>query len=469
MYHSDDTICAIASAPAGAARGIVRLSGPQTMAVLERCLRSELPMPLNELRAATVLAGTIPLAESRVVLDVDVYLWPHARSYTRQDAAEIHTVGSPPLLSALVRTVCAAGARLAQPGEFTLRAFLAGRLDLTQAEAVLGVIDARSDQQFHAALDQLAGGVGRPLNHLRGTLLDLLAHLEAGLDFVEEEIQFVTSDELQRQLADATAQIEQITEQLGARTHRDDLPRVVLVGAANVGKSSLFNRLTGGAALVSNEPGTTRDYLTAMLDLDEVRCQLIDTAGIESQESVASQERPSVVAERAAALAAEQGQGCDIRLLCLASGREPDAWERAQLAANHSTVQLVVLTKCDTVKFDAVKLDEPISTGFSASSIATSAVTGVGIDALRDLLRAELLEIERGNSATALSAERCGESLREAGESLSRACALAGASDGEELIAAEIRSALADLGKVVGAVYTDDILDRVFSRFCIGK
>ncbi len=458
MYHSDDTICAIASAPAGAARGIVRISGPATIAVLQRCFRCNSQSPLDQVSAATVLSGTVSLTESRVALDVDVYLWPHARSYTRQDAAEIHTVGSPPLLSALVRTVCTAGARLAEPGEFTLRAFLAGRLDLTQAEAVLGVIDARSDQQFQTALEQLAGGLGRPLHHLRGTLLDLLAHIEAGLDFVEEDIQFVTADELQRQLADAADQVERITEQLGARNRSDELPRVVLLGTANVGKSSLFNRLAGGAALVSNEPGTTRDYLTATLDLGPVRCQLIDTAGVESEGQL------SVVASRAAALAIQQRQDCDIRVLCLDSGCEPDEWERAQLTANHSAVQLIVLTKCD-----AGRCDEQLSKGFSAGAIATSAVTGVGIDALGDALRVALLEIERGDSAAALSAERCGESLREAGESLKRACTLAQAAAGEELIAAEIRSALADLGKVVGAVYTDDILDRVFSRFCIGK
>jgi len=323
---------------------------------------------------------------------------------------------------------------------------------------VLGVIDARSDQQFYAALEQLAGGLGRPLNHLRGTLLDLLAHLEAGLDFVEEDIEFVTADELERQLAEATAQIEQITGQLAARTHSDELPRVVLVGAANVGKSSLFNRLTGGAALVSKEPGTTRDYLTATLDLATVCCQLIDTAGIERREP------RSVVAGRAATLATEQRQGSDIRLLCLDSGREPDAWEKAQLVANQPAGQLVVLTKCD-----AGICREFAGGGFAAGAVATSAITGVGIDALRDRLRAALLEIEQGDSATALTAERCGESLREAGESLRRANALAREAGGEELIAAEIRMALTDLGKVVGAVYTDDILDRVFSRFCIGK
>ncbi len=409
------------------------------------------------MRTATALAGTVSLDQSRVVLEADVYLWPGGRSYTRQDAAEIHTIGSPPLLSALVRTVCMAGARLAEPGEFTLRAFLAGRLDLTQAEAVLGVIDARSDEQFRTALEQLAGGLARPLDRLRGTLLDLLAHLEAGLDFVEEDIQFVTPEELQRQLANAAEQIARLIDQLATRSRGDDLPRVVLSGAANVGKSSLFNCLTGGVALVSAAPGTTRDYLTATLDLGSVQCQLIDTAGVESAG------RQTAIGRRAATLAAEQRQDADLRVLCLDASRPADAWERAQLAANQRDGQIVILTKSDRVAREDAGRD------FPAVAIKTSALTGAGIVELRDALRDALLEIERGNSVAAWSAERCGESLREAGESLERARLLAESAAGEELIAAELRSALADLGKVVGAVYTDDILDRVFSRFCIGK
>ncbi len=163
MYHTDETIAAIASAAGGAGRGIVRLSGPAVIPIIERCFR--VPSEAGSLRAirvATAVAGTLQLVESPLdALPVDLYLWPSARSYTRQPAAEIHATGSPPLLSAILRTVCAHGARLAEPGEFTLRAFLAGRLDLTQAEAVLGVIDARGQPEFEGALEQLAGGLRR--------------------------------------------------------------------------------------------------------------------------------------------------------------------------------------------------------------------------------------------------------------------------------------------------------------------
>jgi tRNA modification GTPase len=262
---------------------------------------------------------------------------------------------------------------------------------------------------------------------------------------------------LQRNLADAAGQIAWMTNQLATRMRRDDLPRVVLLGAANVGKSSLFNRLTGGVALVSASPGTTRDYLTATLDLETAQCQLIDTAGMEGEG------QQSAIAERAAALAGEQRRDADLRVLCLDASREPNEWELAQLAANQRPGQVVILTKCDRVA------GGESDRYFPRDAVRTSAVTGEGIVELRAALRAALLEIERGDSAAALSAERCSESLREASEALERARVLAQTSAGEELVAAELRLALSDLGKVVGAVYTDDILDRVFSRFCIGK
>jgi tRNA modification GTPase len=191
-----DTIAAIASAPGGAARGIVRLSGPGVLDCLKRSfvIADEQCSSLEAILAAHAVRGTLRLPTTR--LPCELYYWPGARSYTREPLAELHTLGSPPLLASALAALCQAGARLAQPGEFTLRAFLAGRLDLTQAEAVLGVIDARGRTQLDAALAQLAGGLSAPLGRLRERLIDLLAHLEAGLDFVEEKIEFISSAEL---------------------------------------------------------------------------------------------------------------------------------------------------------------------------------------------------------------------------------------------------------------------------------
>ena len=456
MYHTDDTIVAIASAPGGAARGIVRLSGPAVLSLLDACFVAAGPSP-STVRVPTVLSGTIPLAcLGNSGLETDVYLWPNARSYTRQPTAEMHTIGSPPLLAAIVEKFCAAGARLAEPGEFTLWAFLAGRLDLTQAEAVLGVIDSRGERELNSALAQLAGGFARPLNALRETLLDLLAQLEAGLDFVEEDIQFITSAEVAAQLERAAATISQLSAQLSHRAQSDVLARVALVGWPNVGKSSLFNALAaGGAALVADAPGTTRDYLTARLDLGSGECELIDTAGIDLADDVEG--RPiAQAAQRFTELARERA---DVSVLCIDSSRPLNAWEREQLATEPESGRIVVLTKCDAVQ----------QTKLACPAISTSATRGAGLDELKAALRAALGAVPRGETAAGLTAQRCGESLRGAADSLAQALALNEAGGGEELVAAEIRAALTELGKVVGAVYTDDILDRIFSRFCIGK
>jgi tRNA modification GTPase len=468
MFTLDDTIAAVASAPAGADRGIVRLSGPCVIDILSQCFQASDPaLGWKCLTDATVIPGCMTcqrfrsadLPERWLELPADVFLWPTAKSFTRQPVAEIHTIGSPPLLQSILQTLCCAGARLAQPGEFTLRAFLAGRIDLTQAEAVLGVIDATDRRQLHAALDQLAGGLSHPLQRLRSDLLNLLADLEAGLDFVEDDIRFVSTGELQNRLTEAAAQLEKIARQL---THRDtgaNLPRVVLVGWPNVGKSSLFNALVGtAAALVSHHAGTTRDYLTATLDAAGLSVELIDTAGLETDGE--SRKAEDTAAQAAATV---QHRQADLRIFCLDAARPLNDWELNQLGSIESIgATLVVLTKCD----------QPAQCDLGISAIRTSRNTGLGLNYLREAIRRTLTAQPVDASVVATTADRVRESIRTARESLLRAGQLVAPQvnqPAEELVAAELRTALAELGKVVGAIYTDDLLDRIFSRFCIGK
>ncbi len=200
LYPLDDTIVAIASAPGGAARGILRTTGPAVPGCLLGIFQPEEPVDWPALGAATVVPGSLTLDANQARLPGELYVWPTSRSFTGQPVAEFHTLGSPPLLEAALRAVCSCGARLAEPGEFTLRAFLCGRLDLTQAEAVLGVIDAAGPGEFQAALSQLAGGLAVPLRRLRDLLLDLLAHLEAGFDFADEDLAFIAAGELRGKL-----------------------------------------------------------------------------------------------------------------------------------------------------------------------------------------------------------------------------------------------------------------------------
>jgi len=455
MLDLDDTIAAIASAAGGAARGIVRVSGPAAMSCAGRVFRPSQPCDFGSLRTAAVARGEV-LLERLGAVPALAYVWPTARSYTRQPAAELHLIGSPPVLEAVLAAVCAAGARLARPGEFTLRAFLAGRLDLTQAEAVLGVIDAQDGAALKSALAQLAGGLARPLAALRESLLDLLAHLEAGLDFVDEDIEFITAELLLAQLAAAEQQVEGIARQLAGRGESGELPCVVLVGLPNAGKSSLLNALAGeGAAIVSPQPGTTRDVVTRRLRIEGRECLLCDTAGLDSQTAQGE------VAAQAQAATRDQAADAALVVLCRdATSLKPEAPAKefpiiSSLALQASAPTLTVWTKCDLAT-------PPL---LAADAIATSSVTGAGLD---DLQRA-IAERLATTGAVASTADRCRESLRLASAALARACAAAGDDLGQEFVAAEVRLALAELGQVVGAVYTEDLLDRVFSRFCIGK
>jgi tRNA modification GTPase len=457
MYGAlDDTIAALASPPAGAVRGVIRVSGPATVSCLTRCVRLAGTRRLDAYRRPTRLDGDLLIAAPLDMLPCQIYLWPTCRSYTRQPAAELHTVGALPLLEAALAALCQAGARLALPGEFTLRAFLAGRLDLTQAEAVLGVIEAETEGQLQAALSQLAGGLGTPLRQLRGELLDLLAQVEAGLDFVEEDIEFITAAALEDELRRAANAVDVLLKQLTTRADARSPLRVVLRGAPNAGKSSLLNALVGAdAALVSTQPGTTRDYVARPFRWHGVEGTLIDTAGL------ITHAEPDALADAAQQVTRAQLQEATLELLCLDASQPLDAAHPARRAAPATGPRLVVWTKADVATPGESTLP---------GAVVTSSRTGQGIAALRRRI-ADLLADRpvREGAVVASTAARCHACLDAALQHLGRARAITAAGGGEELVAAELRAALDQLGQVVGAVYTDDLLDRIFSRFCIGK
>jgi tRNA modification GTPase len=458
----DDTIVAVASAPGAAVEGIIRLSGPAVPEVLSQIVvvRSANERPFAK-RSASVSKCQFRLRsewrDEPVLLEGSLYLWPNDRSYTRQPLAELYLPGSPPLLDLAVRNLCHHGTRLARPGEFTLRAFLAGRLDLTQAEAVLGVIEARDAGELQTALSQLAGGLAGRLNALRNQLLDLLAHLEAGLDFADEDIEFISRSDLQQQVENAAEVVSTLVQQLQSRSEASsNAPRVVLLGEPNAGKSSLLNALAGSAAaLVSPIAGTTRDYLTRLIEINGQRIQLIDTAGVEESTS-------NEIALSAQMLGQSQHQQADLQLLCIDASQALSDWSRSQLVQQSDIPRIIVWTKCD--------LPNALQT-FTASETVTeaSATTSAGLNQLRTAIASALQQRAAESSVLATTAARASASLQAAATALAAAADLAASGGSEEWIAAELRLALDELGQVTGAVYTDDILDRVFSRFCIGK
>lgn len=440
--HLDDTIAALASAVGPGARAIVRVSGPRTLAVVASLFR---PAAALEPKRRVLVDGDLLLPTLAAPLPAAVYVWPAPHSYTGQDVAEIHTLSSPPLLELLLAALLGAGARAAQPGEFTMRAFLAGKLDLTRAEAVIGVIEAGDQAELKQALTQLAGGVGQPMQALRDDLLNLLADVEAGLDFADEDLTFVAQDDLLKRLGKGLAQVILVGKQLQQRAVSEHTFRVVLAGRPNAGKSSLFNALAGATALVSAQPGTTRDYLLQRLKIGDVLIELVDTPGWQTG--------AGTIEVQAEALARAQSERADLVLLCLRAGEPLGLSESAMLARTQPPV-VGVATQCDRASA-------------SPNFLPTSAVTGMGLDGLKRLLAERARS--RAQPALAPSLSRCRHHVETCLEYLRRAHALVLYNDPPELLALELRGALEQLGEMVGAVYTDDLLDRIFSRFCIGK
>ena len=359
----------------------------------------------------------------------------------------MHTISCPPLLDRLVGDLLNHGCRSALPGEFTLRAFLAGKLDLTRAEAVLSVIEAGSRQDLKEALTQLAGGITRPLEGLRENLLDLLADVEAGLDFTEEGIQFVDRDALLGRIAKGLAQLTLAQKHLQERAIGNRSFRVVLVGRPNVGKSSLFNALTGGpSALVSAAPW--HDARLPGRETADQRRHYRDRG----YGRVAG----DVVNNRGAGPGSRPRSGRAGGPLAFVSGSGGGDPRRGELAP---------LPPGDASR---KRRRHEMRHGTRARRApATSARTGAGLDALREFLadRAH----QHGRPAVAPSLSRCRQHVDACLAHLRGAHSVVLFEEPAEVLALELRGALDELGEMVGAVYTDDLLDRIFSRFCIGK
>lgn len=489
-FDVDDTIAAIASPPGHGMRGIIRISGPDCLVCLRRVFQFS-----KAGQCASKKSGTAGIPKSRrpfqTPVDIDLnadagvptrlggqlLIWPSTQSYTRQPSAEFHTIGSPPLLNKVLVRICQSGARLAQPGEFTLRAFLSGRLDLPQAEAVLSIIDAQADQQLEVALRQLAGGLSDPLLRVREQLTWILAELEAGLDFAEEDLEFISQSEMINRLTEIENLLQGIAQQMKSREWSSQALRVALVGLPNAGKSAVFNELLGSSrAIVSNESGTTTDFLVGQLDLGGINVELTDTAGLEMVESSPESDSPTVQAQLQRERIESQAP---IKLLCIDASIPLPQWAVQQIARMEKgdtggPVTILVLTKADLVVGQAIP--KCISTMLQAHLtrghrlVVTQIPSPHQLSDLREAIRYQVLHLmEAQSEVVASTLVRTTSSLRLVIGRVQQALQCAKDRAGEELVAAEIRNALGELALITGKVYTDDILTLVFSRFCIGK
>lgn len=455
MFDLDQTIAAPATAPGSALRGILRVSGPNVRGELLACFH---PDDLDAWNSATqpyVHAGTFSLADD-LDYPVTVGLWPTSRSYTGQPMAEIYTLGSQPLLERILSRLNAAGIRTARQGEFTLRAFLSGRIDLVQAEAVLGVIDSRDERELETALNQLGGGLSHRMLDVRRDLLELLSDLEAGLDFVDEDIEFVPHAEVVRRLAEAEQAVEALLLLSQTRLRSESRARVVLAGLPNAGKSTLLNRLAGQeAAIVSEISGTTRDYLAVECQVYGQPVLFVDTAGWDVSDDP--------IMQAAQTFREEQIRQADLVIWCSPLGLTAEEIrideQQREVCRSQSQTFLLLHTKRDL----AERSDGDLSVSVLREGSGE-------IDALLDRIAEELGSGDTGEGGMiGTTSARCGETLRETQTALAHAREAAEHSGGDELISMDLRAALDGLGQVLGLIHTDDILDRIFSKFCIGK
>ena len=436
------------------------MSGPDAVAIADRSFSKN----LGTLTTAGRVDGDLNIGQT--MIPGTMLVWPTDRSFTRQPSIEFHTFGSPPLLNLVLQTFCDAGVRLAQPGEFTMRAFLSGRIDLTQAEAVLAVIDAGSRDQLDLALGQLAGGLGAKLKQIRRELMDVLAELEAGLDFVDEDIEFISSEDLTKKLGIARTSLQQLLCQIESRDRPDDKFRVALFGLPNAGKSSLLNAVVGeDVAIVTATQGTTTDRVTKTFSMGAVEIELVDTAGFEDATAAGT------ISAASQAHRADELRRCDLAVMCIAAPRLVaegiSEWHAEQLAET-GTGWIIMATQLDRLGPNTIEKIQQLD---SAWPIAlTSSHTGDGVNDFRDRLAVAAIEHQHAESGVVGSTiVRTGDCLRESLAAVESAQDAARDGIGEEIVASEIRAAMDHLGQFVGAVYTDDILDVVFSRFCIGK
>jgi len=446
MTHAD-TIAAIASATGAAGVGVLRVSGPAVPAIAAEFLGRD-PEP----RRAHFTAFRERDGE---LIDRGLLLYfPAPASYTGEHVLELQGHGSPVLLDALLRRVCAMGARLARPGEFTERAFLNGKLDLAQAEAVADLIAARSQAGARAALRSMEGAFSRKVHGLLQSLVALRVHIEAAIDFPEEEIDFLADPAIARQLHALRAELAELLREAQRGVRLNDGLRVAIIGRPNAGKSSLLNALAGNdRAIVTDIAGTTRDVLREQLSLDGIALELADTAGLRDTDDPV--EREGV--RRAHGELAR----ADVALLVTDTPHaEHDLALLAELSA--SVERIVLINKIDLDNSAACYEDRG-----DAIWVWASAKTGAGLDALRDHLK-QLAGAGSGEGAFS-ARRRHVLALETVSLHLAQADAVLQATRAGELAAEELRHAQHALGEITGTYSSDDLLGAIFSSFCIGK
>ena len=447
----EDTIVAIATPPGRGGIGIVRLSGPAALKIAEALVRRSNSAPWQPRRATR---AELLDHEASVIDDVLVTYFPEPKSYTAEDVVEISCHGSPVVLGLAVERALDEGARLAEPGEFTQRAFFHGRIDLAQAEAVRDLIEATTLYQARVATQQAHGSLSHRIAPLKSQLLDLIALLEAGIDFAEDDVDVATAEEVFGRLGPLAKATEDLADSFRyGKVVRGGIT-IAILGKPNVGKSSLFNRLLEqDRAIVAAQPGTTRDWVTEFFTIKGLPVKIIDTAGIRATSDVIEAQG---VQKSYEALA-----GADLILAVIDLSQPLGDTDRELLV--HAGEQ----RRCLVV---GNKRDLPQHAKPEAPWLAVSATTGEGIDALREAIHeAAVPRLASGQEAAFVTNIRQAGLLKDALVSLRRAEQAVAERVPHEMLLLDLYSALQPIDQITGATTIEDILRHIFSTFCIGK
>ncbi len=460
---SSDTIAAISTPPGRGGIGIVRLSGARAAEIAAQlvCLRQ--PLEHGRARLADVLEGKGLNGSDESSgrepgrIDEALVTWFAApNSYTAEDVVEIAAHGSPVVLELLLRRALDLGARLAEPGEFTLRAFLACRLDLTQAEAVRDLIEAQTLTQARQAASQMGGALSRRVAPAKQGLVELIALLEAGIDFAEDDVDVAPEAEIARRIGELIPPLRALEASFARGRLVHDGLTLAIVGRPNAGKSSLFNRLVERErAIVTAQPGTTRDLVTERISLDGIPLELVDTAGL--REGLEEAEQLGIARSR------EALQDAALVLVVLDATQPLNEEEHRLLQAVHRRPALAVVNKCDLAEGG-----ETVADLSGVPALRTSALTGEGIAALRE----RILVLATGGAASEpgmLTSLRHHQAITTALAALGDAAKANAEAIPHEMILLDLYRALWALDSLTGQTTSDDILNLIFSTFCIGK